>query len=319
MEYLKKKVANLLDDESKSIPSRIVDTVIIATIVLTVVSIILESEPALHPQFTPIFLWIEYFSLAIFGTEYALRVWSAPENPKHRHLPPKKARLAYIFSFHAIIDLLAILPLLLSLLSIDLRFLRVIRLLRVFKLTRYNSAMNTLLTVIKRELNALFSVLFVIIIIMIIASSCIYLLEHQAQPEAFGSILKSMWWSIVTLSTVGYGDVSPITPLGKLFAGIIMLAGIGLVALPAGLLASAFSEQLHQNKSSYRSAVQQALDDGVITPEEHQLLRELQEKYDIPADEAKTMIEEQIHRLAQAGRNTPHAHQCPHCGQTFIE
>ncbi len=319
MQKLKKKVADLLDDENTSLASRVVDGFIIFTIVLTVVSIILESEPKLNKRFTPIFLAIEYFSVTVFTIEYLLRCWSAPVSRKWGNFPPAEARWRYMSSLHAIIDLLAILPLLLSLLSIDLRFLRVIRLLRIFKLTRYNSAMNTLLSVIKHEAKAFSSVLFVLVIIMIISSSCIYLLEHKAQPEVFGSILKSMWWSIVTLATVGYGDATPITPLGKLFGGIIMTVGIGLVALPAGLLASAFSEQLHKNKSDYRSAVKRALDDGVITPQEHRLLRELQEKYDIDKDEAGEMIQEQLQLITSLQKAKAREHHCPHCGKTYLE
>lgn len=319
MKNLKQRVADLLDDDNKSTPSRVVDAIIITTIIITVVSIILESEPALHEQFKPTFIAIEYFSLFVFSVEYLMRVWSAPESPKLKYQTPRKARISYIFSFHAIIDLLAILPMFLSLFSIDLRFVRMVRLLRVFKLTRYNSAMTTLLSVIKKEANALFSIMFVIVIIVTIASSCIYLLEHQAQPESFGSILKSMWWSIVTLSTVGYGDVSPVTPMGKLFGGVIMLAGIGLVALPAGLLASAFSEQLHKNRYDYMTAIRRALEDGVISAEEHRLLKQLQEKYDISEEDAESMIQEQLTFANQRITNKAKEHNCPHCGKSFVE
>ncbi len=323
---LKKKIAELLDDDNDSFASRLFDWFIISVIVIAVISIILESEPSLHAQFTPTFLAIEYVTVTLFTIEYILRFWTAPVSRKRGHLPPRKARLGYVTSFHAIIDLLAILPLFLSFFAIDLRFLRVIRLLRIFKLTRYNSAINTLLSVIKREARAFSSVLFVLIIIVIISSSCIYLLEHEKQPEQFGSILKSMWWSIVTLSTVGYGDASPVTPLGKLFGGLIMTVGIGLVALPAGLLASAFSEQLHKNKSDYRSALKRALDDGVISPEEHRLLKKLQDKYDISNEEANELLKEQLHRKKKKEQKREYMaslehreHHCPHCGKNFVE
>lgn len=319
MQNLKQVVADLLDDEHDSLASKWVDRFIIFTIILTVVSIILESEPALHQQYRETFLSIEYFSVAVFTVEYLLRLWSAPRSREGKRMTPAKARKSYVFSFHAIIDLLAILPLILSLLSIDLRFLRAVRLLRIFKLTRYNSAMNTLISVFKRESKAFLSVIFVLFIVLIISSSCIYIIEHKAQPETFGSILKSMWWSIVTLSTVGYGDVSPITPLGKFFGGIIITVGIGLMALPAGLLASAFSEQLHKTKSDYRSAVKRAIDDGIITPEEHRLLRKLQEKYDITDEEAEDMIQEQLSVMSQKAQHKTLEHHCPHCGKRFIE
>lgn len=308
---LRQHVADILDDDSTYWLSRLINFVIIATIIITVLAIILESEPSLHPKYTALFTRIENISLFIFCIEYICRVWAAPDIPAYAHHPPMKARLIYMRSFHAIVDLLTILPVILSFFAIDLRFLRIIRLLRILKLTRYSSTMNTLVIVIKNEARAFFSVVFVLVILLVIASSCIYLLEHEEQPQAFGSILQSMWWSIVTLSTVGYGDVSPVTPMGQLFAGVIMVVGIGLVALPAGLLASGFSEQLHKNKADYRSAIKEALRDGIITPEEHQMLKSLQDKYGITPEEAEAMINIQL--KGQHG----HISQCPHCGHNL--
>lgn len=305
---LRQTVADILDDDSTYWLSRPINLTIIATIVITVVAIILESIPSLHPKYTLIFLWIERVSLAIFSIEYILRFWAAPDKQRYRGQTSWRARWRYIRSFHAIIDLLAILPLILSLFAIDLRFLRVIRLLRLFKLTRYSTAMNTLLMVVKNEARAFFSVLFVLMIVLIISASGIYLIEHEIQPETFGSIPASMWWSIVTLATVGYGDVAPVTPMGKLFGGIIIIVGIGLVALPAGLLASGFSEQLHKNKTDYRSAIKVALEDGIIGPDEHRLLKALQEKYDIKPEDAEAMIQAQI-KVQHSTRG-----HCPHCG-----
>lgn len=308
---LRQKIATILDDENRQPLSRLVDFVIIVTIILTVISIILESVPRLEKQFSPIFYTIEFFSLIVFGVEYGCRIWSAPDNKHYIGQRVYKARIKYMITPMAIIDLLAVLPPILSLFAIDFRFLRVIRLLRIFKLTRYNSAMNTLLNVIKKESRAFFSVIFVFIIVLIIASSCIYLLEHEIQPEVFGSIPKSMWWSMVTLATVGYGDAVPITPLGKMFSGLIMLIGIGIVAMPAGILASAFSAQLHKNKNSFRMAVKIALRDGVIGPKEYAELKELQEKYDLSAEDAKEIIQTQFQRLAKH-KEKPLQH-CPHC------
>lgn len=308
---LRKKVANILDDNNpKNLLSKIVNMVIIFTIVITVISIILESEKSLHPEFTPIFYAIEIYSLIVFSTEYLLRIWSAPDSSAYTHLPPKKARIKYLTSLMAIIDLAAILPVILSFFSIDLRFLRVIRLVRILKLTRYNSAMNTLIEVIKNEARAFFSVVVVLILILVISSSGIYLLEHKVQPDDFGSIPESMWWAMVTLTTVGFGDAVPITPLGKLFGGIIMLVGIGIVALPAGILASAFTAHLQKSKKSYRSAVREALKDGIIDPDEYAKLRALQEKYDLTSEDAEEIIQAQFHSLR-------HKKRCPHCGKSI--
>lgn len=311
----RQKVADILGDESKRPLSHLINFVIIVTIIVTVVVIILESVPELEAQYGKLFYTIEIFSLILFSVEYAFRLWSAPDNKHYTGQKETKARIKYAVSPMAIIDLLAILPLILSLLSVDLRFLRVIRLLRIFKLTRYNSAMNMLLKVIKNEARAFFSVVFVLVIILILASSGIYLLEHKVQPEVFGSIPQSMWWSMVTLATVGYGDAVPLTTMGKLFGGVVMLVGIGIVALPAGILASAFSEQLHQNKNSYRNAVREALRDGIISSEEYSVLKELQDKYDLSPEESEAIIQSQFHDMAASQRK----HNCPHCGHNLSE
>lgn len=309
---VKKRIAQLLDDEHQSIANRWLDRFIIASIVITALSIILESVPSLHPKFTPIFFAIEIYSLCVFGIEYGLRIWSSPENQRLQHLTPTQARLTYIRSPMAIIDLLAIVPFILSLFAVDLRFLRVVRLLRIFKLTRYSSAMDTLFKVIKNESRAFCSIVFVLIIILIVASSCIYLVEHKAQPETFGSIPDAMWWTMVTLATVGYGDAVPVTALGKILGGIIMVVGIGLVALPAGILASAFSAKLHQNQEGYQLAVKQALEDGIISPTEHIHLQSLQQHYNITPEDAEIILKQQFARL---GRLSNTSHHCPHCGK----
>ncbi|PIE42445.1 MAG: Ion transport protein [Gammaproteobacteria bacterium] len=312
----RQKVATILDDNNKHWLSRLVNGVIISAIIITVISIMLESVPSLIKNFSPTFYMIEAISIVIFTVEYLLRIWSAPDRTSFLGNTPTKARLKYISSPMAIIDLLAILPVILSFFSLDLRFLRVVRLLRILKLTRYSSAMNTLIKVIKRESRAFFSVIFMLIIILIISSSFIYLVERDVQPEAFGSIPQSMWWTMVTLSTVGYGDAVPITPLGKILGGFIMLVGIGIVALPAGILASAFSEQLHQNKRGYRVAVRSALRNGIITPDEYASLQALQAKYDLSAEDANEIIHSQFHQMESKNKDPQ---ICPHCGENINE
>ncbi len=312
---IRQKVALALDENSRSLSGKVVDIIIISTIVLSVVTMILESSPNLKAQYHKIFIAVEFYSVIIFSIEYLLRIWSAPDRAENLALSAVKSRFNYLSSPMAIIDLLAILPFILSFFAIDLRFLRVIRLIRIFKLTRYSTAMTTLLKVIRREREAFFSVIFVLMIILLISSSFMYLLEHRIQPEVFGSIPKAMWWSIVTLATVGYGDAVPITALGKIFGGIIMVLGIGIVALPAGILASAFSEQLHKNKSNYRSAVKNALQDGIISPEEYVHLRKLQEEYDLSSEDAEEIIKSQLKQANIIKRE----HNCPHCGKSFSD
>ena len=287
---LQKKVYHLLDPDSDFWYSKLINRFIIATILLTVTAVILESESSLELHYSLIFEQIEYFSLIVFFIEYALRLWSAPMNPQYSNLSAASARWTYARSFFAIIDLVAILPFILSFFTVDTRVLRIIRLFRIFKITRYNAAMNTLLAVVKEKAKDLLSVIFLLAIVLVMSSSGIYLFEHSAQPDHFGSILRSMWWAIVTITTVGYGDVVPITVPGRIFAGLIMVASIGLVALPAGILASAFSEQLDRHKVQYRNAVMAVLEKGDITDDDRHILKSIQNKCNLSETDANTIL-----------------------------
>ena len=187
----------------------------------------------------------EIFSVAVFTVEYGLRLWTCTENPRWRGAGPLVARLRYAATPMAICDLLAVLPFYLAMLvAIDLRFLRVFRLLRILKLTRFSPAAETLAAVVNNERRALFSALVLMLTLLTIASSLMYLVEKDIQPEAFGSIPAAMWWGMATLTTVGYGDVTPMTPLGKLLGAGIAILGVGMFALPAGILASGYAQEI---------------------------------------------------------------------------
>ena len=187
---------------------------------------------------------IEKISVAIFTVEYALRVWTA--DILFGDKTPARARAKYIFSPMAVIDLLAILPFYLPMIiPIDLRALRslrLVRLLRLFKLNRYTTALTTIANVFKRKATQLISSLFVVGLLMLIASLIMYNVEHEAQPEAFNNVFQALWWSVATLTTVGYGDIYPITVPGKVLSTVIALLGIGLVAVPTGIITAGFSE-----------------------------------------------------------------------------
>ena len=217
--------------------SRVFDYCMIGLILVNVIAVIVETLDPLKQAYAQAFHNFEVFSVAVFTVEYALRIWSAVERDAGRAGEPAwKKRVRYLFSPLAIIDVLAILPFYLSVLfPVDLRFLRVLRLLRIFKLTRYSSAMTMLLNVFREEASSFFAAFSILMIVLILASSGIYLVEESAQPRAFDSIPHAMWWAMATLTTVGYGDITPITPLGKLFGAGITIVGIGMVALPAGI------------------------------------------------------------------------------------
>jgi voltage-gated potassium channel len=191
----------------------------------------------------------------------------------------------------------------------DLRFLRVVRLLRILKLTRYSATMQSILQVFRDESNAFVATFCMLLVILVLASSGIYVFEHQVQPEKFGSIPDAMWWAMATLTTVGYGDVTPITAWGKLFGGFITLVSIGVVALPAGILASGFTNLMQKNRNAYENKLAEALADGVVSEGEQDELEELRQRLDISLQDAAD-----VYRIFL--RNHPRsAHCCPHCQQ----
>ena len=285
-----------------------VDVFLILLITANVVAVVLDSMPEMDRAYHAWFYRFELLSIAVFTVEYALRVWSANEQSYPRYKHPLWGRLRYAASPMALIDLFAILPFYLSFLfPVDLRVLRVLRLVRMFKLTRYSPAMNLLLAALRQESQAIAAALFVLMLLLIVASSLAYLAEHQAQPAAFGTIPKAMWWAIVTLTTVGYGDVVPITAWGKVVGGLIGVIGIGMVALPAGLLASGFSDQLHQRRREFEAAVDRILASGAISPEEGDELRAFRDRLGLSDHQAAEIVRFLAHRRRAA--------RCPHCGE----
>ncbi len=298
--------------------TRLVDISLIILITLNVAAVILESVPEIHQPLVTLFFAFEVFSVAVFTVEYFLRLWSVTENPWHdRYRRPFWGRVRYMFSLMALIDLLAILPFYLSMLfSIDLRFLRVLRLLRILKLTRYSSAMNMLFDVFREEARVIGAALFVLLLLLVIASSCIYLVEHEAQPEDFGSIPRSMWWAIVTMTTVGYGDAVPITALGKTIGAFMGVIGIGMVALPAGILASGFNQALHARRKTLEREVDRVLDDGVINAFELEALEQKRQALHLSEEELRDLL---VEISKHSGFRPGAGGRCPHCGESLSE
>ena len=293
--------------------SRWADIFIIALISANVAAIILESVGSIHAQYARQFAWFEAVSVAVFTVEYLLRIWSSVEEESGRYSRPLWGRLCYARTPLALIDLAAILPFYLSMfMPVDLRFMRVLRLVRIFKLTRYSASMNLMLSVFREEARAFGAAFFILLILLIIASSGIYLFERQAQPEAFGSIPAAIWWAVATLTTVGYGDIIPVTPGGKIFGMGVMVVGIGMVALPAGILASAFSDHVHRRREDYEELVDNVMGDGVITAEEESALEKNRRELGLDSEEAEKILT----RAAREGlcRTTV----CPHCGGSLF-
>jgi len=216
-------------------------------IVVNLVAAALESVPALEAAYGRWFAVIEWLSLALFTAEYLARVWCAAEHTPTRHLPPARARLNFMLSASGIVDLLAVLPFWLALLlPLDLRFLLVFRIVRFLKLARYSPAMRSLIEALYNERRALFGCVVILIGTTLVTASLMHLAERHVQPDKLGTIPDAMWWAIVTLGTIGYGDVVPVTPLGKVIAAVTIFCGLVMVALPVGIIATAFSEMIHR-------------------------------------------------------------------------
>ena len=309
---LRYKTAQLLEPSLASDhKGRALNWALLVLIILNVVAITLESVKAFHSQYHLLFWYFEIFSVAVFTVEYLARVWSYTDQREAKDRRPLIGRLKYMISPMALIDLIAILPFFLGLyLTFDLRFLRVLRLLRLFKLTRYSPALSALLDVIHKESGALISAFFVLMMMLVISASGIHLIEGDIQPEAFGSIPDAMWWSIITLTTVGYGDVVPVTPFGKLFGGLIGLVGIGMVALPAAILATGFAQNLTQRRKRYDRFLKHILKDGKIDQHERWEMEELRKELGLEPEEALDLLDKMIRKVRDA-----HELQCPHCGK----
>jgi voltage-gated potassium channel len=219
--------------------SRLVDRLLMALIIINLFAVALESVPDIAATYAPYFAAIEAISLVIFTLEYGLRLWAAAEHVPHRHLSATQARLKYALSPSGIVDLLAVLPFWLALvLPGDLRVILVFRIVRFLKIARYSSAMRSLLDVLYRERRALFGCLVILLGGALVVATLMHLAERDAQPDRLGTIPDAMWWAIVTLGTIGYGDVVPVT--ATIFLGLIM------IALPVGIIATGFADQIHR-------------------------------------------------------------------------
>ena len=251
---LKRRIYEILEvAEQGDRLSRAFDMFIISLIALNVLAFILSTVPSLN-SFVRLFRLFEITSVIIFTIEYVLRLWSCTVDEQFK--APVWGRLRFARNGMAIIDLLAILPFYVALVipaakALDLRILRSVRLMRIFrlfKLGRYSSAMKTMGRVLRSKKEELGITIFIVFLLLIIASSLMYFVENPVQPEAFSSIPAAMWWGVSTLTTVGYGDIIPVSSTGKALGMIISILGIGLFALPAGILGSGFFEEVQTRR-----------------------------------------------------------------------
>lgn len=247
----KGKIHTLLHPElGHTRADKFINAFIIVLIILNVVAVMLETVPSIYEPNKNFFDIFDAISVAIFTIEYVLRVWSSNHDPQFRQ--SIKGRLRYMLTPGALIDLLAILPFYLHVfLGFDLRVLRVLRLLRflrLFRLTSYMKATQLVVNVFRTTRNELLLAFVLALFLIVISSSLVYFSEHLVQPDKFSSIPATVWWSIITLTTVGYGDMIPITTAGKVFTSVILIAGVALFALPAGILTAGFLEEIRKSK-----------------------------------------------------------------------
>ncbi len=228
-------------------PSAIFDTFMVTLILANVAAFAAETDVRVAEAWGEELRLFNAVSIGIFTLEYILRLWVAVDHPALRGLPKWRVRLVYAASPQMVIDLIVILPFYLSFLfAIDLRVLRIFRLFRFLMLARYSPALYTIGRVLYSERRAIVAALITMLGMLVFSASGIYFLEHKVQPEAFGSVLKSTWWALATLTTVGYGDVVPVTPLGRFFGGLVMIFGLGMFAMPIAIISSGFAREIHR-------------------------------------------------------------------------
>ena len=274
-------------------PSQYVDMTLFILIILNIAAVCLESVKHIGDEYKLAFNAFEIFSVVIFSIEYLLRVWSAPARNDLGDSPNLIKRMKYIFSFTGLIDFLAIIPSSLPYFfgGVDLRWLRVLRLLRLLKISNYSSALEDFFSAIKADWRSFSAALYLMVIALFLSSALMYIAEHESQPEKFSSIPETMWWGLITLTTVGYGDVSPVTPLGKIIGAFTAIMGVCTVALLTGIVASAFANQRAQKAAILEAEINQALSDGVISDDEAQKIEKLRKELNLSPEHSKSLID----------------------------
>ncbi len=268
------------------------DTFIVIWVIISVLAVILESVHAIHYLLSLEFLILDAIAVSIFTIEYCLRLYCCVEEPGYQKAVSGRLKLAR--STSSIIDLLAIAPFFLEVFLhhlFDLRFMRVFRLLRLLKLTRYTGATTSLSKVIVREWPVMAASAFIMLLLVVMTASLGYLFEHEAQPDKFENIPQSIYWAVITLASVGYGDISPVTPAGRAMTIVLAFIGIGIFAIPAALLSSAFSDQLKMDREALVNKLFNMLADGEIDEEEAKYIKGEAKRLHLSDDEVRVLID----------------------------
>ncbi len=293
----------------------IFEFIIVIWVLISVASVILESVDSINYYFHVEFIIIDTIAVAIFSTEFLMRIYSCTEDPKYQHW--LAGRINFSRQLSSLIDIVAIAPFFLeSLLDhlFDLRFLRVFRLMRLFKLGRHSAATKSLFYVIQREWPVMKAAIFIMLMLVMLAACLGYLFEHEAQPDKFENIPQSIYWAVITLASVGYGDISPVTPAGRTITIILALLGIGIFAIPAAILASAFSDQLRIERETMKQELYEMLGDGKISPEERTIIDAEAKRLHLSKAEVDRLLEKAKIELGLMTHSDPkgHSHREPH-------
>ena len=265
---------------------------ILGLVFLNIVAVVMESVSGLYNRYVIYFTIFEMISVVLFTFEYALRIWASGARPAGVGQGSTAGRLRYIFSFHGIIDLVAILPFYLQVLlpGLDLRVLRILRLLRVFKLSHYSSALEDLFSAIYQERRSFAAASYLLLLAIILTSSFMYYAENSHQPDKFSSIPNAMYWSLITLTTVGYGDVSPVTSVGNFISIFTAFLGVSIVAMLTGIVASAFTNQVARKKVIFEDQIREAMKDGILDEDEQRLLEKLRLEFGLSEDQTEQLF-----------------------------
>jgi voltage-gated potassium channel len=304
----RRRLATIFEDEEpRDAVTRGFNLALALLIITNVACVVLESVEPIRRQFAASFDAFEQIATAIFAAEYVLRVWACVDFHDARYRDPSWGRLRYMRSFFAVVDLLSVLPALLGFLGADdLRVLRLLRLLRMLKLVRHSTTFGLLFAVLREEAQSIMALLFVLLLTVTIAGSLMFMIEGPEQPAVFTSIPVAMWWAIETLTTVGYGDIVPITVAGRIVGGVVSIVGIGTLALFSGLITVGFLDQLKMYRERHAKVNVIVSEKAIsITQTYRERVGDVAGLSDMPAAEDR----------GQALPARPGV--CPHCGSVF--
>jgi voltage-gated potassium channel len=301
------------DEEPRDAVTRAFNLALAVLIVANVAGVVLESVESLHDRFAAAFDAFEATATAVFAAEYVLRAWACVDFVHDaRYRDPLWGRLRYLRSFFALIDLLSVMPALLGLFgAADLRVLRLLRLLRMLKLVRHSTTFGLLFAVLREEAQSITALLFVLLLTVTISGSLMFMIEGPEQPAVFSSIPSAMWWAIETLTTVGYGDMVPITAAGRILGSVVSIVGIGTLALFSGLITVGFLDQLRMHRERHAKVNVTVSEKTIsITQSFREEVRDIDGIGDIGGPTDRAAVASGLGSAVPAGI-------CPHCGSVF--